>query len=265
MQSVKIHLENCYGIKHLDTELDFDDTPAYAIYAPNGAMKSSLARTFQDVAEGVDSQDRIFPMRRTIRNVTVDQDRDIDATNVLVLTPYDEKLSVDEHTSTLLLDPTLKQEYELLLHDAARARVELLNAIKQQSQSKLDPEVEISDAIMQTPSDLDTALGRIELKIHEQSDAPFSNVLYDRIYNEKVLAALETKDLRDAIEEYAQRYDELLLHSTYFKKGTFDYYNAGQIANTLARNGFFDAKHSVSLNGLYAMKRGRRVLIFVTG
>ena len=73
-------------------------------------------------------------------------------------------------------------------------------------------------------------------------------VLYDKIYNKKVLDALETKDLRDAIAEYAQRYDELLSKSTYFKKGTFDYYNAGQIANTLAKNGFFDAQHSVYLN-----------------
>ena len=45
------------------------------------------------------------------------------------------------------------------------------------------------------------------------------------------------------LNEYAQRYNELLSVSTYFKKGTFDYYNAGQIAKSLADNGFFAAKH----------------------
>ena len=248
MQSVEIQLENCYGIKKLDTTLDFTDTSVYALYAPNGAMKSSLAKTFQDLAEGVESQDRIFPTRTTLRTIVDEQGRDIESDNVLVVIPYDEELGVGEQTSTLLVDPKLKQEYEDLLRDAAIAKAELLEAIQHQSKTRQDPEVEISDAIMQSPSELDTALGRIESEIHEQTDAPFSDVLYDKIYNEKVLAALDTRDLREAIEEYAQRYDELLSNSTYFKKGTFDYYNAGQIANTLAKNGFFDAEHSVSLN-----------------
>ena len=248
MQRVKIHLENCYGIKHLDAELDFTDTRAYALYAPNGAMKSSLARTFQDLPEGNESQDRIFPSRKTTRSIIDEHDREINADNVLVVTPYDEDLSVGEHTSTLLIDPALKQEYEDLLHDAATARADLLTALRQQSQTKQDLEAEISFAIMQDPSKLDDALVRIESEIHDQTDTPFSGVSYDKIYNEKVLAALDTTDLRDAIAEYAQRYDELLSRSTYFKKGTFDYYNAGQIANTLAKNGFFDARHSVHLN-----------------
>ena len=36
--------------------------------------------------------------------------------------------------------------------------------------------------------------------------------------------------------------------STFFKRGTFDYYNAGEIAKSLAKNGFFDAQHTVNLN-----------------
>ena len=248
MQRVRIELENCYGIKRLDKELDFTDTPAYALYAPNGAMKSSLAKTFQDVAERIESQDRIFPNRKTIRKITDEQGREIRAENVLVVIPYNEELGVGEQTSTLLLDPKLKQEYERLLRDAATAKAELLTAIRQQSQTKQDLEVEISVAIMQTPSQLDAALVRIESEVHDQTDIPFSDVPYDKIFNEKVLNALHTKDLKGAIEEYARRYEELLSSSTYFKKGTFDYYNAGQIASNLAKNGFFDAKHTVNLN-----------------
>src|SRR5262249_45306418 len=50
-----------------------------------------------------------------------------------------------------------------------------------------------------------------------------------------------------AIEEYVRRYNELLAASTYFKKGTFDYYNAATIAKSLSDNGFFAAKHTVNL------------------
>ena len=52
MQKVTVDLQNCYGIKKLKKEFDFSEHRAYAIYAPNGSIKSSLAQTFKDVADG---------------------------------------------------------------------------------------------------------------------------------------------------------------------------------------------------------------------
>ena len=63
MKTLTIDLENCYGIRKLEKSFDFSKTNAIAIYAPNGSMKSSLAQTFQDIATGTDSKDRIFPER----------------------------------------------------------------------------------------------------------------------------------------------------------------------------------------------------------
>ena len=40
---LKINLENCYGIGKLDVELTFKHK-GYAIYAPNGVMKTSFAK-----------------------------------------------------------------------------------------------------------------------------------------------------------------------------------------------------------------------------
>jgi hypothetical protein len=44
MNRVTVSLANCYGIRKLQHEFDFSQRKAYAIYAPNGSMKSSLAR-----------------------------------------------------------------------------------------------------------------------------------------------------------------------------------------------------------------------------
>jgi hypothetical protein len=52
MDQVTIDLQNCYGIKALKHDFDFSHTHAHAIYAPYGAMKSSLAQTFKDASEG---------------------------------------------------------------------------------------------------------------------------------------------------------------------------------------------------------------------
>jgi len=63
MNTLNVDLENCYGIKKLKAQFDFSQHKAYAIYAPNGAMKTSLAQTFKDIADVTVSKDRIFPAR----------------------------------------------------------------------------------------------------------------------------------------------------------------------------------------------------------
>ena len=42
MNSIHVQLDNCYGIKFLDERFDFSEERAYAIYAPNGVMKSTI-------------------------------------------------------------------------------------------------------------------------------------------------------------------------------------------------------------------------------
>ena len=248
MNKIRINLKNCYGIKDLQRDFDFSNTCAYALYAPNGAMKSSLAQTFQDTAEGNDSEDRIFKTRKTVRKITDEADQDVSGDRILVVAPYDEALGITEETSTLLLEPRLKKEFDTLLRATEEAKAVLLRGIRTQSGSKKNLEIEISSAIMQTSFELDAALIRIKREVKEQKDSLFASVEYDTLFNEKVLSALNTKDLKNAIEDYVRRYNDLLAGSTYFKRGTFDYYNAGQIAKSLANNGFFDAKHTVSLN-----------------
>ena len=248
MDRVEIDLKNCYGIKSLQADFDFDRTSAYALYAPNGVMKSSLAKTLQDAADRQDSGDRIFPNRKTVREIRDEHGVEIEGDRVLVVLPYDADLGVTEETSTLLLDPKLKREYDDLLRATAVAKETLLAAIRKQSGSKQDMATEISSAIMPSATEFDAALIRLRREVEDLKEATFADVTYDTMFNEKVLKALNTKGLKNAIEEYAQRYNELLSASVYFRKGTFDYYNAGQVARSLADNGFFDANHTLRLN-----------------
>lgn len=248
MKAVKIDLTHCYGIKRLTHEFDYSKKNAFAIYAPNGVMKSSLARTFQDIVLKKDSSDRIFKTRATRRIIVDDQGKNIEADRVLVVGPYDPDLGVSNKASTLLLHPEMKAEYDALLKATADAKTALLEALKAQSKSKKGLEAEISQAVMQVGGQTDAALIRLKREVAEQRENLFANVPYDTVFNEKVMAALNTKGLKDAVHAYMTQYNTLLAGSTYFKRGTFDYYNAGQIADSLVKNGFFDAKHSVNLN-----------------
>jgi ABC-type Mn2+/Zn2+ transport system ATPase subunit len=248
MNKLNVDLENCYGIKKLQTQFDFSQQRVYAIYAPNGAMKSSLAQTFKDVADGAASKDRIFPARVSSRHITDENGDDLLKESVLVVRPYDEVFGHTEKTSTLLVDTILRQEYEQLHVEIDNSKKMFLKALKEQSQSKKDLEKEVSSTFTKSDYEFYRALVRVKDEVLAQKDAPFAHIHYDTLFDEKVLSFLGTKDFKTAIEDYVRKHNELLAASTYFKKGTFNYYNAATIARSLADNGFFNAKHTVSLN-----------------
>ncbi|MBN1687572.1 MAG: phage infection protein [Candidatus Omnitrophica bacterium] len=248
MNKLNIDVENCYGIKKLQDQFDFSQHKAYAIYAPNGSMKTSLAQTFKDIADATASKDRIFPDRVCTRKITDENSVDLPKESVLVIRPYDEFFAHTEKTSTLLVDSKLRQEYENLHIEIDKSKELFLKALKEQSGSKKNLENEISSTFTKSDDEFYRALIRVKDEMIAQKDAPFADIQYDTIFDEKVLSFLGTKDVKTAIESYIKKYNELLAASTYFKKGTFNYYNAATIAKSLADNGFFDAKHSVNLN-----------------
>ena len=247
MNRISVNLRHCYGIKALKHDFDFSNTRVFAIYAPNGAFKSSLALTFKDLSNGQQPKDRIFPDRVTVAEVTDENGADIENDRVLVVLSYDEELGPSEKTCTLLVDPKLRSEFAELQVRVDGAKQALLSLLKQQSKSRANLESEISLAIMKTHNEFRRALIRIKDEVQEQSDAPFANVEYDKIFADATITALNTKGLKELILEYITRYDELLVASTFFKKGIFDYFNAAQVADSLAKNGFFSASHSVNL------------------
>jgi hypothetical protein len=136
MNKLNVSLDNCYGIKKLQKEFDFSQTNVYAIYAPNGSMKSSLAQTFKDEADAAVSKDRIFPARACSRKITNESNGNVPKESILVVRPYDEVFGHTEKTSTLLVDAKLRQEYEKLHTEIDQSKGMFLKALKEQSNSK---------------------------------------------------------------------------------------------------------------------------------
>jgi len=246
MQMVNVELEHCYGIHKLQRVFDFKEQRVFAIYAPNGTMKTSFARTFEDIANGSQPSDRIFPGRATVCNVTDEEGNQLSSQRVFVIRPYDRDYVHSDKASVLLVNPKLRQEYRDLLTGIDRAEKALIAAVKQQAGTKRDMAIEISDTFTQSPDQLERALTRIKAELDE--DLPFAKVQYDKLFDQAVVDFLSTKEAQVAIVEYITRYNELLAKSVFFKRGTFEHWNAAQIASALAKHGFFKAKHSVTLN-----------------
>lgn len=254
MKSLKIELEHCYGIRKLEHEFDFSKCNAVALYAPNGAMKSSLANTFQDIADDKNSCDRMFPDRATKRLVVDETNTELPPDSVLVVRPYEDDFGNTEKTSTLLVNAELRRAYEKLNAGVEEAKSLLLSTMKEQSGSKKDLAAEISSTFTRTSDQFLLAISRIAEEVANQTEAPFAEIPYDLVFDPKVIELLQQDQVREALEDYIKRFNELIDQSIYFRRGTFTYYNASAIAKALADNGFFDAAHTINLNGEEAVE-----------
>lgn len=247
MKKLKVDLTNCHGIRRLEAEISFKDARAAAIYAPNGLMKTSFARTFGDLARGAESHDHLFPDRPSKRVITDQNDAPIDSSQVVVIVSYDEEMGPTEETSTLLVDKALRDEYEQLQRGINEAKAELTKALKSQASTRKDVAREVSLAFTRDDESFFLSLLRVEEELREE-DGRYSDLPYDTLFDDKVLALLATKDFAETLADYVRRFNELLDASTYFSRETFSYYNAETIAKSLGANGFFDANHVVILH-----------------
>ena len=161
MKTLNAALKNCHGIRELDATFSFEKGNAVAVYAPNGTMKTSFARTFKDLAGGRETVDHMFPTRETQRDVTDENGADLDPNDVVVVLSYDEELGPTESTSTLLVNPELRKEYEGLQVDLLAARDELVAALKKQSGTKQDVVSTLSRVFTQQDERFFEALVRI--------------------------------------------------------------------------------------------------------
>lgn len=250
MDKLNVNLKNCYGIKKLEHNFDFSEYNTYAIYAGNGMMKSSFARTFKDLSNGESSKDLMFPDRATVRNIVDENNDSINKEQVFVMEPYKEDFE-SEKISTLLVKKELKEKYDKIHLDIDKKKEELLKKLKPLVASKIDIGEELSDTFK---NDFFICLEILEKEISDGKVAEFADIVYGEIYNERVIAFLKTEEFKEKLKEYIEKYNELINSSTYFKKGVFNHNNAENISISLEKDGFFKAKHSVLLNSVGGKK-----------
>ncbi len=247
MSKVHIEFENCYGIKKLNSIFDFSEKNTYAVYSPNGTMKTSFAKTFMDYSENVESKDMVFSERATKRSIRDDQGNGLDCEHIFVIEPYNQSYKSNK-LSTLLVNRELKDKYDLIHKNIDEKKDKLLKNIKTVSGLKKEIEETFSMAFTHSEKEFYKALIRVKAEVLDGSEPEFDGLLYSKVFSDKIVSFIGTKDFKERIAEYIEKYDELIDSSTYFKKGVFNHNNASVIARNLKDNGFFAAKHSVYLS-----------------
>jgi len=246
---LSIKLKNCYGISSLEKEIDFSDNNICSIYASNGTMKTSFAKTFIDLSKGEKSKDEIYTERETISEIKKNGS-DLQKDDVFVIKPYDQEYKSD-NIYTLLVNQELKKQFDKEYQETQKKKEDFLKSIQKLSGLKpQEIELEICNIFFQGEKDkFFEALERIEKEILNDEEAVYQDIKYNELFNDKTKPAIESSDFLSNIDNYVKKYNELLEKSNFFKKGVFNHTQASDVATQLDKNGFFKAEHSVVLNG----------------
>ena len=112
MDKLKLELENCYGIQKLNTTFDYSNNNVTVIYAPNGTMKSSLAKTFKAIRDSKPVEEKVFGLESKC-NITDETGMQISGDSIIVINPFEE--NAFENQGLLMANNELRKKY-LLIH-----------------------------------------------------------------------------------------------------------------------------------------------------
>lgn len=116
MNILKCKLKNCYGIDKFNHEFNFTKTNVITIYAKNGLMKTSFAKTFKKIQDGKagEIRDEIFDIKAEV-NVSIDG-QDIRKEQVFVIKSF-EYYYESNSVADLLVDEKIKKSIATLLKE----------------------------------------------------------------------------------------------------------------------------------------------------
>lgn len=242
-----VSMKNCYGIDALTHEFDFsNNNMPVLIYAPNGVMKTSLAKTLRGYTEGKKPEDIFFPERESTFSIINQDGQDLSTDSIFVIDSIDEKYQ-SKRISSLLASEELKKRYDEIFGSISEKTENLFKLMRKHSGLTKDIDLAFSQAFKVRNEDVLVALARLEREVGEGANAQFAQLKYKILFSEKVLEFLGKADVERLIQEYTRTYEQILDQSVYFRKGVFNHSNAETIAKNLKANGWFDGGHTVNL------------------
>ncbi|UFG20069.1 hypothetical protein LJN47_00055 [Helicobacter pylori] len=245
-----INIENCYGIGKIQkTSLDFSKSNSYLLYAQNGVFKTSFAKSLTDLINNEMPKDHFYPNRESKIEIEFNGNK-ISKENVAVFHSYDEKFSSEDSVTNFMAKSELKQRYDNILSELEKEKKALLKSLKSGFDSVFDYEKEIKTIKNEKNKNfyeiLDTYLTEIE-----SSEKHYSFEYRDIFDRLKKVKDFVNKH-HDLIEQYFNKYQELLSQSKIFKhmnSGDFGTNHADDLKKALENNRFFKANHSLKIAG----------------
>ncbi len=243
-KKLSIKLTHCYGIESLDCELDFSESNTVIIYASNGIMKTSFARTFDRLSQGKEPEELIYGYDSQYEVIYHSQP--ISKDQIYVIKDFKPDIFKDELISKLVVDEKSKNKYDAIYSDIASKRRSMILKLTKLSgipQSNLEDELkhifqfkDFNEFVCQLNFE-----NLFELKLDYK---------YSDIFNSDVIPILKEDDIQSVILEYNKEMNRIISEIVLFNKaGEFNLTKAENVAKTLIKEMFFKAGHTIILSG----------------
>ncbi|WBV52890.1 ATP-binding protein [Chryseobacterium gambrini] len=246
MKKLTINLKNCFGIGKLQYEFDFNESNSYIIYAPNGTMKTSFAKTLQMISKNEKPKDLVYNKTSTYQ-ILMDGN-EINRNSILVIDAEDNSFDATDKISSFIASKELKERYESVYESLNNAKAELLKKLKNISKSN-DCEGEYIGSFRESPQEnfLDILQKHTKNFNDDINKVKFRyNDVFDSKGNVKKFLSKHDK----LLDEYINNYNNIISNSRLFKlteDNSFGTYQANMIMKSIEDNSYFDAGHTFVL------------------
>ena len=252
MNVIEIQLENCFGIGKLDHKFDFTrfSTGSFLIYAPNGTMKTSFAKTLDLISKNdvkAMPSDRVYDNRATTYKILADGSS-MPTESILVVNAEDNSYDTSTKISAFIASKELKKKYDEIYSELGDKKSEYLKNLKQVSQST-DCEAEFINVYSQSPKDTFFELLSTISKSLVDKPASYS-FRYNDIFDKKGNVKKFLDKNQSLLAQYIGNYNDLLSKSTFFKgsSNSFGTVQANELLKSTEDNSYFEAGHRFTLS-----------------
>ena len=258
---LKGNFKNCYGLADFQMlDIPFDASASgknrAVIYAPNGIMKSSLAKVLDDISKKKKTTDRIFTENNSKYLVNYygdeyDERAKKAADNIYVIQSFDEKFeSSSDSVSTILADETIRKNYEAIIKS------------HQNEISKINTELSALSGI--AVKDIQSHL-QLDFGLNEQSDwfdiidtvatqssmheyvSELNEVRYSIVFNPQTQRVFETQDFVNDAKSFVDILSSQIAESKVLSS-QFNDYNIMEFGKSLEKNNLFSANHKIIMS-----------------
>ena len=197
MNKLRLDLKNCFGIDKLEHEFDFSNSRAVAIYAPNGVMKTSFAKTFKAVSEGKDPEEQLFGNISECEILT--DGIIIDKDEIVVIKSFENKITAENSVTTLLVDEESKSDYDIIYTDILKKKSTLISKLNRLSGEKqTDIENKVLSDFNFNNTDFFKFLSEIKF---DEIDYDLSQIKYKEIFEPDVVSFVKNPEVKKNIDE----------------------------------------------------------------
>lgn len=256
MKRIQVKIENGYGIVDFKHDFEYKDGTNgshcnfYGLYAQNGTMKSSFAKTLLNYSRGMEVSDEIYQIPGTCVVSGIEPD------NILSYPSYDGRVYLSENAAHLVANQEAKEVYAEASKDVIEAFNKLKSKLSEVTKTNYnDSETTIEDyyrrfvAKEQVDSvTLPAVIKLLKAYLPEikKGKSQFCDVSLSTFNSSNFKKFITNKKYSGFFGSLVKAYDEMRASPTYYREG-FDSSSAHTLIKALEKSKYFNAKHEVVL------------------